>query len=185
MFTPDDYKNQPRNWKPTPFNFRGNPENKQLVKDFMKANNFANEGEALDYILQAFTLTFGKANPLTAQVSEKEAEIQNLKAKLVAAEKDSESTHNMLANEIKDLQLEIKRISANPSVEFPDAYITLKSATEKQLPVLFQRTEEVIPLSNENFIELLVDYCERDPSKEFPFEPVARKIVERTTTNHE
>lgn len=64
-----------------------------------------------------------------------------------------------------------------------DRWDALKEATEKALPIIFNLGDEypTIPVKDGELLELLIDYCERDPSSEFPFAPIAKAIVERHT----
>ncbi|MCW5907323.1 MAG: hypothetical protein KIS94_05655 [Chitinophagales bacterium] len=175
MSAVDDYKNTPRTWKPEPFNFRGNKANKAFVEEIKRAYKFESEGIALDYIMHTFRHTSSLTQSLTSEVSELKAQIQNLANKL----KTSEQNLQLANNEIARLQDLLDESANKPEFVFPDTYSQLKEATEKTLPMLFQRPESTIPVTDLEFLALLVEYCERDPSKEFPFKPAAEKIIER------
>lgn len=58
----------------------------------------------------------------------------------------------------------------------PD-FIKLKDELEIVLPKLFNRTDiERVPISDDEMVGLIVDYCRRDPSNEFPFKERATVI---------
>lgn len=85
MITLNEYLGGSKKFKAEPFNFRGNPDNKAFVKEFMNANNLQTEGQALDFIFEFFKQSFGQANPLTTKVAELEANLEATKAELQAA----------------------------------------------------------------------------------------------------
>lgn len=87
------------------------------------------------------------------------SEIENLKTALENAKKEHETI-------------------ANAVIEYQELIAEFHTATEKAFMLLFGESEP-IKITFKDMLRLMLDYCERDPSEEFPFEPVAREIYER------
>jgi hypothetical protein len=210
----DEYKKAPREWKPSPFNFRGNPANKAFVKAFQEENKFDTEGQALDFILQSFQ----QANEHTKKLSDKIAELESSILKMSAEIISTTETANQQIQErsayIFQLQNEITVLKAGGTTETDGGkvisiipgvtaeikkenesasaiqiakyaeFVQLKTDLEKALPKMFKlEGVEVVPVSDEDLLRLLVDYAKRDPSKEFPFLPIAKEIVAKFTAS--
>jgi hypothetical protein len=255
----EDYKKKAREWKPSPFNFRGNPANKEFVQAFQKENKFKTEGEALDFIL----LAFQQANEHTKALTEKIAELESLKSKLQADWKkaDNENAENenrlRLSIELADMwEAKFKNLEKAKASEESFASNIVKSDFDKKLDAILLKYKENIitgeepedvlpeekkfieeneeafktaitnrllnsvstpqptdsallltkhaeftafkeelevklpkmlkivgvpriPISDGDMLRLLVDYCHRDPSQEFPFLPIAKEIFEK------
>jgi hypothetical protein len=182
----EEYKNRRKEWESSQFSFRGNIANKETIKAFKEANKFANEGEALDYIVQTFEQSNKLTEMLSLQLAEKNAafeilqrdsrnEIISLNVKLA---KHPTLEPDQRDEQIKKLQEELKQ--ANDFKFVPgENFIKLKEITEKILPALFSIEVAQIPTTGNEFLNLLVEYCERDPSNEFPFQAEAEKIINR------
>ena len=136
---------------------------------------------------------------LLAEVSELKAEIQKNVNEVI---KDI-TVINRLNGELHDATTEIAELktqieaSANATkiefqrYAFPESFDVLKTELESALPKIFKSVPdfapkmegvEVIPVTDEEALRLLVDYAKRDPSKEFPFLPIAKEIVENFLT---
>lgn len=106
-------------------------------------------------------------------------------------ETDSINTENGAVNEIaalkqriNDLESELHIAAQGQQVllEMTTLLSPLKIETEQAFVKEFFEDPEFKGMSFPDFCELLLDYARRDPSKEFPFEPVARVIYERNKT---
>ena len=180
MLTIDEYKKQNKDWNPALFNIRGNKSaNKALIAQFAKENNI-NEGQALDYMLHVFAHTYMNTENTNHVSNDKNALTSN-----VSNENTHESTNT---TDYKALYLDLKEKQAQlmdaENNTFSKAYLALKKTVEEWLPRFFNPAlvslNDQIQISHPDMIALLVDYAERDPSNEFPFEPVAKEIFERT-----
>lgn len=196
----EEYINRRKTWKPIQINFRGNPDNKKFIQGFKEANGFTNEGETLDYIVLSFVKSQELLKQLSIQLAEKNSEIQKLNDRAKefqdevrrAGQADSlrmDELEQKLANALKsdgaqslaqNLELQTELNEARKYKFVPDErFAKLLRATEVALPKLFGIKADAIAISNIEFLNLLLEYCERDPSNEFPFKPEAEKIVNR------
>lgn len=165
------------------FGFKGNQEDKNFIKQFTKDNSLANEGEALHYIVE----TFKQTNAITLELSNKNAEqdnvIQNLQEKLTNLQTEKDA----LLNAYQKIVEEKEQANEDAWPHFAnqnrliDKLQGFKKQTSDAMRMLFNDSS-LRELNAAELIELMLDYCERDPSEEFPFEPVAKEIVERQKT---
>lgn len=84
---------------------------------------------------------------------------------------------------LKDTEELLQNAMARERQFFGDDYRALKEATEKALatimPAEATKGATVVPISHAEFIPLLVEYAQRDPSEQFPFPPACTPIINR------
>lgn len=181
--TLDNYRKERKEWRVASFGFKGNQEDKNFIKLFTKDNNLANEGEALHYIVE----TFKQTNAITLELSTKNAaqanEIQNLQEKLTNLQTEKDRLLSGYQNMVE--QKKQAEEDAWPHFASQNGVIDklreFKKQTSEAMRMLFL-DNSLRELNEAELIELMLDYCQRDPSEQFPFEPVAKEIVERQKT---
>lgn len=121
-------------------------------------------------------------NMFTSYVNKTANEAENATANVnVTAPANAENVNandvSALEQKIKDLQNELSVANQGQSVmmELVTLLEPFRKETEEAFKTLFT-DERFVGLSYIDLIELLLDYAKRDPSSEFPFEPVARPI---------
>ncbi len=195
----EEYKKQTRDWKPEAFNFRGNKANKAFVEEIKTANNFKNEGEALDFIMQSFKVAnMGagtQANPLTATVAElqvKVTETENMLAKEKEAGKISTGLLQVLTEKMEKLNSKLAENKTYTCLEVNRNFQDIKAKLESVLPKIFVKlhpeleTVDRVPVTDDELLSIICDYANRDPSKEFPFQELTEPIILKfKAANHE
>lgn len=107
-----------------------------------------------------------------ALAAQKEELLKQFEAEKAALQKEFSKLINVSENPY------LKEVSNSTAIRLK----MLWDATENTFPVLFPvdlEDKERLELTFEEMLLLLIDYAERDPSNEFPFEPLAQKIVNR------
>lgn len=195
--TAEEYKRNPREWKPEAFNFRGNKANKAFVKEIMTANNLDNEGEALDFIMQSFKqakpLTTEQANPLTTTVADLQAKLTKTENSFNEKQKEVDYLNQMLVLNTSKYN-ELKKLSDSGAqytcLESNEHFQRIKASLEKVLPKIFaERYPELagverVPVTDDEMLTTLCDYADRDPSKEFPFLEKSEPIILKFKATH-
>jgi hypothetical protein len=170
-----------------------------LLKDFMqgKATSQSLKMEAIDLEgIQALAVKF----PEFKAVSFKDVYRLAVRAATAPAVSPlAESLHQELLKQLDSLEAKYiatkaELDSANAFLQaaqaqyrnaFTEDYHTLKEETQTAIPALMGILDlkggKQFILTNADFISLLVDYCKRDPSEEFPFEPALQPIIKRYT----
>ncbi len=177
--TIQEYKASRGEWKPEAFNIKGNPESKKLLKQLVDKANIKSEGEALDFLAKYYQASQAnegkpKSKPAATEKSPREKELESL---LTALEKK----HTDKVSELNHRIAELVKKAGNADVLLTNPeYIKFKSETEEMMPKLFKDNSiDRVPISDEDFLTLLIDYAVRDPSKEFPFQEFAEKIYKK------
>ena len=198
MITLTEYLNGSHKFKSEPFNFRGNPDNKAFVKEFMQANNLQTEGQALDFIFEFFKQSYGQANPLTQKVEELEASLQTAKSELEAASSvkavpfvsislvhederldflkhfiktDDKDLIDVFANYHQTAENSIMKLIMDPLhlLEGKEYDELIKWDTEVFMPAMRELTGiPDLELTGREKFLLMLDYVQADPASELP-----------------
>ncbi len=159
----DDYKAKGNAFKSVTLPIRGNIDNITEIDAVMKEHGFSSRGVALDYILFAYQkLSAVDVSRLENEIDELANENSELKAKII---------------ELQNAQPQTPA-PANSANCTPEGFKEFYEETVAAFKLLF--ADDTYPGHHiPDQIALMMDYCKRDPSNEFPFQPVAETIYNK------
>jgi chromosome segregation ATPase len=166
--------------------FRLNEEDVNKFNDMYDALHPTHKPELRELFTTMFTTFYNKVNNgANEDVNNTENEDWKANYELVNAQfKELQQAFEKAITENNQLKSELVTFRANVPIEFVERYKKFEDVTSEAMRFLFQD-----PLTrNLNFaeqLELMLDYCERDPSNEFPFQPVAEKIYQKIKSEND
>lgn len=155
---------------------------KEFVNDLPENSGVANISNLVLYLINKVKeLSKQKVNNTGEDVSRQMVEsLGNKTHEVISLKSELGKVYNDLAVlkkelETKNIWIENASKETNHKYEVSKDLEDFKNETSQAMKMLFNNND-LRPLNNSEMIELMLDYCKRDPSSEFPFEPVATKI---------